>query len=93
MLNLFKKNREVTLVFFKNSSFSIKDKTIDNKLNFETYASLVKKTVNKKMYSIKRLFFLCQTVKLKFFKSFIMPHFDYCSTLFYYLPKSTLQKI
>ena len=26
-------------------------------------------------------------------KPFIMPHFDYCSTIFCYFPKSTLQKI
>jgi len=61
--------------------------TIDNKLNFETYASMIKKSVNKKLYSIKRLFYLCQSVKLQFFKSFIMPHLDYCSTLFCYFPK------
>jgi hypothetical protein len=28
-----------------------------------------------------------------FFKSFIMPNFDYCSTIFCYFPKATLQKI
>jgi hypothetical protein len=66
--------------------------TIDNKLNFETYASMIKKSVNRKLYCIKRLFYLCQSVKLQFFKSFIMPHFDYCSTLFCYFPKATLQK-
>ncbi len=52
-----------------------------------------KKNVNIKLYSIKRLFYLCQAVKLQFFKSFIMPHFDYCSTFFSYFPKATLQKI
>jgi hypothetical protein len=66
---------------------------IDNKLNFASYAAQIKKNVNIKLYSIKRLFYLCQAVKLQFFKSFIMPHFDYCSTLFSYFPKATLQKI
>ena len=73
--------------------FKLLGVTIDNKLNFEKYASLVKKNVNIKLYSIKRLFYLCQSVKLQFFKFFIMPHFDYCSTIFCYFPKTTLQKI
>jgi hypothetical protein len=73
--------------------FKLLGVTIDNKLNFETYASMIKKSVNRKLYSIKRLFYLCQSVKLQFFKSFIMPHFDYCSTIYYYFPKATLQKI
>ena len=73
--------------------FKLLGVTIDNKLNFETYASMIKKSVNRKLYSIKRLFYLCQSVKLQFFKSFIMPHFDYCSTFFCYFPKATLQKI
>jgi hypothetical protein len=73
--------------------FKLLGVTIDNKLNFETYASMIKKSVNRKFYSIKRLFYLCQSVKLQFFKSFIMPHFDYCSTIFCYFPKATLQKI
>jgi hypothetical protein len=34
----------------------------------------IKKSVKRKLYSIKRLFYLCQSVKLQFFKSFIMPH-------------------
>jgi len=72
--------------------FKLLGVTIDNKLNFETYASMIKKrSVNRKLYSIKRLFYLCQSVKLQFFKSFIMP--DYCSTIYYYFPKATLQKI
>ena len=45
------------------------------------------------MFSIKRLFFLSSSVKLQFFKSFIQPYFDYCSTLLIYFPKSTIQKI
>ena len=45
----------------------------DLKINFYTFKKL--------------LFYLCQSVKLQFFKSFIMPHLDYCSTLFCYFPK------
>ena len=46
--------------------FKLLGVTIDNKLNFETYASMIKKSVNRKLYSIKRLFYLCQSVKLQF---------------------------
>ena len=69
--------------------FKLLGVTIDNKLNFEKYASLL----NKKQSTKRCTFFLCQSVKLRFSKSFIMPHFDYCLTLFCYLPKSPLQKI
>ena len=33
------------------------------------------------------------TVKLQFFKTFIMPYFGYCSSLLIYFPKTTIQKI
>ena len=43
---------------------------IDNILNF---ASMIKKSVNRKFYSIKRLFYVCQSVKLHFFFKFLLP--------------------
>jgi hypothetical protein len=67
--------------------------TIDNKLNFLKYASILKNCVIKKLYSIKRLFYLSFSVKLQFFKTFVAPHFDFCSTIYLYFPKATLQKI
>ena len=66
---------------------------IDNKLNFLEYASKLRLIITKKLFSIKRLFFLCTAVKIQFFKSFILPYFDYCSSIFIYFPKTTLQKI
>jgi hypothetical protein len=41
------------------NSFKLFGVTIDNKLNFTEHCSNLKKIVNKKLYSIKRLFFLC----------------------------------
>ena len=32
-------------------------------------------------------------IKLQFFKSFILPYFDYCMSIYIYFPKLTLQKI
>ncbi len=40
--------------------------------------------VNFKVYCIKRLIFWPVKTRIMFFKAFIMPHFDYCSSLFVY---------
>ena len=45
------------------------------------------------MYSIKRLFFLCTSVKIHFFKTFILPYFDYCLSLIIYFPSSAYQSL
>ena len=74
-------------------SFKLLGIIIDNKFNFRKYSSQLRITVNKRIFSIKRLFYLSFSVKLQFFKSFIWPHFDYCNSLFIHFPKSTLQKI
>jgi ribonucleases P/MRP protein subunit RPP40 len=49
------------------NSFKLLGVTIDNKLNFTEHCSNLKKIVNKKLNSIKRLFFLCTSVKIHFF--------------------------
>jgi hypothetical protein len=49
------------------TSFKLLGVTIDNKLTFTEHCSNVKKIVNWKMYSIKRLFYLCTSVKIQFF--------------------------
>ena len=58
------------------SSFKILGIIVDNKLNFLEYASKLRLIVNRKLFSIKKLFYLCTSVKLQFFKSFILPYFD-----------------
>jgi hypothetical protein len=73
--------------------FKILGVTIDNKLNFVEHCSNLKKIVNKKLYSIKRLFFLCTSVKIHFFKTFILPYFDYCLSLIIYFPLSAYQTL
>ena len=76
-----------------NTSFKLLGVTIDNKLNFRLHAANIRLIVNKKMFSIKKLFYLAFSVKLQFFKSFILPYFDYCLSLLIYFPKSTIQKL
>jgi len=75
------------------NSFKLLGITIDDNLNFHHYASDLKKSVCRKLYSIKRLFYLSFSVKLQFFKTFIQPYFDYCSTIFIYFSKSAIQRI
>jgi hypothetical protein len=67
--------------------------TLDNKLMFDMFTSELRKKILIKMYSIKKLFQLCYSVKLQFFKSFVLPFFDYCSTLSIYFAKTALQRM
>jgi hypothetical protein len=71
----------------------LRNSAIDNKLNFTEHCSNLKKMVNKNLYSIKRLFFLCTSVKIHFFKTFILPYFDYCFSLIIYFPPSAYQSL
>jgi len=66
---------------------------IDNKLNFDKYVKSISKSVYSKIFSIKNLFFLSLNIKLQFFKSFVLPHFDYCASLFIYLSITLINKI
>ena len=74
-------------------SFKLLGVTIDNKLNFKEHIDNISLIINSKLFSIKRLFNLCTSVKIQFFKTFILPYFDYCISLFIYFNKETLQKL
>ena len=74
-------------------TFKLLGITIDNKLNFEKYSKDLKLIINRKLYSIKRLFYLSTKVKIQFFKTFILPYFEYCQSLVIYFPKSTIQRL
>ena len=74
-------------------SFKLLGVTLDNKLNFSEHCTNLKKIINRKLFSIKRLFYLATSVKIQFFKTFILPYFDYCLSLIIYFPKSTFQSL
>ncbi len=57
---------------------------IAHKLAFDDYVSQQCLAINRKLHTIKRLFFLPLAVKIQFFKSFILPYYDYCSSLCIY---------
>ena len=66
---------------------------IDHNLFFNKFVDRLKSTVNQKLYSIKRLFYLSLNIKVQFFKTFIQPHFDYCSSLAVYFNKTLVNRI
>ncbi|CAF0946219.1 unnamed protein product [Brachionus calyciflorus] len=82
-----------TIEIFRTNSFKLLGCTIDEKLNFEEHVINICLNVKKKLYSIKRIFYLSCSVKLQFFKSFILPYFDYCLSLIIYMNKSIIQKL
>ena len=73
--------------------FKLLGVTIDNKLNFERHVSNIGLTINSKLFTIKRIFYLSTSVKIQFFKTFLLSYFDYCSTVFIYFSKQAIQKI
>ncbi len=75
------------------SSFKLLGVVIDDKLNFIEYSKTLKSNILKKLFSLKRLYFLPHSVKILFFKSFLLPMFDYSSTLTIYFSKIALQCI
>lgn len=75
------------------NSFKLLGVTIDKKLSFLDHGRELRNNVNTRLFSIKRIFYLPYSVKIQFFKSFILPHFDYCSTLLIYFPKESIQKL
>ena len=75
------------------NTFKLLGVIIDSKLNFLHHASNVCISVNRKLFAIKRLFYLDFDVKIQFFKTFILPYFDYCATLYIYFNKTAIIKI
>jgi len=75
------------------NEFKLLGVTIDNKLSFDAHVSNLSRTINSKLFSIKRIFYLSSSVKIQFFKAFILPYFDYCSTLLIYCSKALIQKL
>ena len=73
--------------------FKLLGVTVDEKLNFLNYVGDLRKTINGKLFAIHNLFFLPYPVKIQFFKTFLLPYFDYCASIFIYFPKYTIQKI
>ncbi len=75
------------------SEFKLLGCTIDEKLNFNKHVSNTKTYVCKNLFTIKNLFFLSFEIKVHFFKTFLLPHFDYCASLFIHFNHTQIDKI
>jgi hypothetical protein len=75
------------------STFELLGIFIDEKLNFNKYTCDLRRTIYTRLYSIKQLFYLKFRVRLQFLKTFILPHFDYASTLSVYFSKEAIQRL
>ena len=74
-------------------TFKLLGVTIDSRLNFVNHVNNVSKSILSKLYAIKRLFYLSFNVKMLFFKTFILPYFDYCLSLIIYFSKTAISKL
>ncbi len=73
--------------------FKLLGVSIDNKLSFVKHSQDIRTAINRKLYSIKRLFYLPYSVKIQFFKTFVLPYFDYGLSLLIYFPKVAIQSL
>ena len=63
---------------------------LDSKLTFNHHFKNLRATSLKKLFAIKRIFFLSEKIEVQFFKAFLLPRFDYCASLFIYLTKTLI---
>ena len=80
-------NSKITVKVLK--TFKLLGIIFDNKLDFNEHCSNLKKIINRKLFRNRRLFHLSNTVKIQFFKTFILLYFDYCLSLIIYFTKPT----
>jgi hypothetical protein len=66
---------------------------LDNKMRFSKFVSTTCRRINFKLFCIKRLFYMPISIKVQYFKTFVLPYFDYCLTLSIYFSKTLIQKL
>ena len=62
---------------------------ISKNLDCSAHVSAIKKGINVRLFAIKKIYYPAASVKLQYFKSFIMPYFDYCLSMFVFRSSST----
>jgi hypothetical protein len=87
-----------SIVFDNNSIKVVKEHellgiNLNCKLDFHSQVQKVKRQVNIRTFAFGKLHYFSFPVKLQFLKTFILPLFDYCSTLCIYWNKQTIQKL
>ena len=69
----------------KEMSINLLGVNLDNKLNFSKHISNICARVHNQIRVIKRFrHILSSSTKARFYKAFIMPHFQYCSTIWHF---------
>ena len=92
-LNLPSSIRDIDNDVFVTDEFKLLGVLIDNKLTFIHHIVNICKKENNKLFGIKRLAYLHFSVKIQFFKTFILPLFDYCLSVICYFSKKQIQKL
>ena len=71
--------------------FKLLGVVIDKELTLQSHIKALKRTVNMKLFSMKKLKFLSKSVKILFFKAFLLPHFDYSSSIMILMNKTLIK--
>ena len=66
---------------------------IDNNLNFHDYISLICIKVNNQFNAMLRFSLICKDTLVKLYKAYILPPFDYCSTVWHFFSANNRVKI
>ena len=75
-------------------TFKLLGVTLDRELNLDQHVSNVCKKVNQRCAIISRnVYLFSPKFKETIFKSLVLTHFDYCSTLFTFIKQSSLMKL
>ena len=85
---------EYTFSFPTKESIDILGMNIDNNLNFHKYISLICKKINNQfnvMLKFRNL--ISKETLVKLYKAHILPHFDYCSTVWHFCSANNRDKI
>ena len=82
-------NQQVEVV----DEFKLLGVIINRNLDISSHVNAIKRGINTRLFSIKKIYFLPISVRLQFFKSFIQPFFGYCLSLSIYYSRSNLHQL
>ena len=84
---------EHTFSFPTKDLIDILGMNIDNNLNFHNYISLICKKVNQFNVMLRFRNLISKDILVKLYKAYILPHFDYCSTVWHFCSANNRDKI
>ena len=85
---------EDNFCFSVNNSIDIFGMTIDNRLSFDNFVSVICKEINNQFNVILRIRkLIMKETLLKLYKAFIFPHFYYCSSVWHFCGARNAEKV